>query len=61
VTPTYGAQRPGERRRQLHEAHILTDNNIFVPSAWHLPHDWTVSAGRYTVTLIPPEGPLLDD
>jgi hypothetical protein len=43
------------------EAQILTDNNILVPPAWHLPHRWHMSAVGYTVTPIPPEGPLLDD
>jgi uncharacterized protein YbdZ (MbtH family) len=42
------------------EAQILADN-ILMPSAWHLPHGWHVSAGAYAVAPISPEGPLLDD
>jgi hypothetical protein len=31
------------------EAQILADNNILIPPAWHLPHDWHVSDGGYTI------------
>jgi hypothetical protein len=42
------------------EARILAENNILIPLAWHMPHGWHLSAGAYTVALIPPEGPTLD-
>jgi hypothetical protein len=34
---------------------------ILVPLAWHLPHDWNMSACGYAVAPIPPEEPLLND
>jgi hypothetical protein len=35
------------------EAKILAENNILVPPAWHLPHDWNVSADGYAIAPIP--------
>jgi hypothetical protein len=43
------------------EAQIPAGNQILVPSAWHLPHDWNVSAGGYAIAPIPLERLLLDD
>jgi hypothetical protein len=36
------------------------ENNILVPLAWNLAHGWHVSADRYAIAPILPEGPLLD-
>jgi hypothetical protein len=42
------------------EAIVMWENGILVPSAWHLPHGWHISAAGYGV---PPllEGDMLDD
>jgi hypothetical protein len=40
------------------EARILWENAILVPSTWHLPHGWHVSAAGYAVPPIPEGGEL---
>jgi hypothetical protein len=42
------------------EAMVLWENAILVPSAWHLPHGWHVSAAGYVIPPIP-EGAELDN
>jgi hypothetical protein len=42
------------------EAMVLWENGILVPSAWHLPHGWHVSAAGYAVPPLP-EVDALDD
>jgi hypothetical protein len=42
------------------EARVLWENGILVPPAWHLPHEWHVSAAGYVVPPIP-EGAELED
>jgi hypothetical protein len=34
------------------EVRVLSENGILVPSAWHLPHGWHVSAAGYTVVAL---------